>query len=226
MEPKVYDLIASFTTSMKEAAARLKDLERYFPERIESLQVDAQQIHEQRAGILNFLLVDVASEEEEEACRLLLSRRKRQRKHDEDEHDGGEREGEYDDPVDEKPEQRAIGNKHKPLLEPSQSEEGNLPKANLIPEPLRAIVIIKEAAGKRIRELRVEEIDVGLDQFQVSIALDDGSSLFIALTVTAVTPHVQVGLDFAQSVDGENVPLEYANWLPRQWPQTKEELSV
>jgi hypothetical protein len=102
---------------------------------------------------------------------------------------------------------------HEEVANEPRTRGGNT--AASVAEPKRTVVVIKEAAGKRIRELRVEEIDVGLDQFQVSIALDDGSSLFIALTVTAVTPHIQVGLDFAQSFDGEGVPLEYPNWLPQ-----------
>jgi hypothetical protein len=82
--------------------------------------------------------------------------------------------------------------------------------------PERAVIVVKEAAGKRVRELRVEEIDPGLDQFQVSIAFDDSSTLFVALTVIPLTPSVNVRLDFSLMAEGEGVQLEYPDLLLRQ----------
>jgi hypothetical protein len=90
----------------------------------------------------------------------------------------------------------------------------------------RAVVVIKEAAGKRIREQRVEEIEPGVDQFQVSIAFDDGSTLFVALTVTPVIPSVEVRLDFSLMADGEGVQLDYPDLLLRQQkPKSTREVS-
>jgi hypothetical protein len=196
MNPKAYELIAAYAANMAAAADRLHKLANHFPENKQLLLEEAKRIQVDRAGALKSLLLEGSATEAGEEARFRPARletRRRQR----------------DEEV----------NHEEPAGEP-RTREGNA--AAGIPEPKRAVVVIKEAAGKRIRELRVEEIDVGLDQFQVSIVLDDGSSLFIALTVTAVTPHIQVGLDFARSVDGEGVPLEYPNWLPRQWPQPRD----
>jgi hypothetical protein len=195
MNPKAYELIAAYAANMAAAADRLHKLANHFPQNKQSLLEEAMRIQADRAGALKSLLLEGSATEADEEARLRpprLENRMRQKQ------------------------ERA---NHEEVVNEPRTTAGD--KAGRVAKPKRAVVVIKEAAGKRIRELRVEEIDVGLDQFQVSIALDDGSSLFIALTVTAVTPHIQVGLDFAQSVDGEGVPLEYPNWLPRQWPQPR-----
>lgn len=73
----------------------------------------------------------------------------------------------------------------------------------------RAVVVIPEAVGKQIRELRIEEPYPESQEFYVTLRFEDETEILLDLTA-----RLQFGVLYPQRVEGEFEPIKQ---YPRQF---------
>ena len=74
---------------------------------------------------------------------------------------------------------------------------------NDLPRPKRAVVVIPEASGKRIRELRIEEPYAESHEFYATICFEDETEILLDLTA-----QLQFAVLYLHRVEGELEPIK------------------
>jgi hypothetical protein len=67
----------------------------------------------------------------------------------------------------------------------------------------RAVVVIKEAANKRVRQLSIEEPHVNAKEIYVVLRFDDDTQLYIDLSSRQL-----FGVQYLEHIDGELEPVK------------------
>jgi hypothetical protein len=76
-------------------------------------------------------------------------------------------------------------------------------RATTKPKPKPASVIVKEATGKRIRQLSVAEPYTGAEDLWVEIKFDDDTNIYIELSA-----RLRFGVNYVQSTNGNTEPIK------------------
>ena len=150
MNPKAWETITGFTANVKAAVDELNQLADHFPENTELLTGAAARIEAEGDGVMKSLLAEA-----------FLSVNAKS---------GGPGAG-------------APGGADRtrpPFPSPQLVEQGNSAATRGNPaQPERAVVVIEEAAGKRIRQLSLEEPYAKSEEIYLTIEFDDEKRILI-----------------------------------------------
>jgi hypothetical protein len=175
MNPKTWETITGFTANVKAAIERLNQLADHFPETTQQLTEAAARIETECDGIMKSLLAEA-----------FLSVEAKSGASGEGPPSGADR-----TPT--------------PFPSPQLVEHGNSAAiGDLLAQPERAVVVIEEAAGKRIRQLSFEEPYPQSKEIYLTIQFDDEKEILID-----IGSRLLFGIKhLSRNSNGENEPVK------------------